>query len=828
MTIKTTITIFLVFQTIHLVAYNIIPFWNEDFSSGQFPIGWQAIDTAPNNPNVWKHCSDFNECPPVSFDDFGIFPNFRFQSESMENGFVYLEPHTFGGTHSSSLTTNAIDCSSSNQVFLSFNTFIVGQFGNLESKAIVEVRKGSFGDWTPFTVFPNLNAQKIEHNQMADAFNAKWINSYNGQNIILDITQVAAGESEVYIRWRWDWNDEDELFWLIDDVNLLDENPLYENTIWGMAPNEGDFTGGLNGWVVPFVFNCSWVWSSNGLLDTQDGDTLADLYNCSCTASDGAMVMDALCNYPDQTPSLTELISPNIDLSFADPNKRKGVRFTQAGLIGNNAGNNLPLTSLMVSIDGGMNFIDTVFLNLSQPFQKPFCNTETIPLPLEANAAEKLVFKFVFSGNSYFWIIDDVRVVELNEFDLQISEDFFAVAPNYSITASMIEPMEFIAEVKNVGNARQESVNLYVEIFNDFTHEPVFRDTAFIGIVEPGEASDAIVFPKNFVPSQGFAYTGYYIVTSENEDEFTRDNIATFQFKTTGNILSKIKDRFSISSGFAPESQNVRYEIGNCFFIPPGANLEAKSVTFALANAEYVADEPTNVRVNLFQWKNDLGTGDANGDYLANETEYQKVAEETYTLADNTLLMWDTINVPFSSPITLEDSSYYFATIDYYDPAIFNGQLTPFFISGSEEINYNAMFYQSDLTELPRYVSMLRLFGSSDFQVNGWGLMRVPFVQLNVDFLTSTIDPQEDPISVNLYPNPTSGQIYLGLSGDQIRGEIAYEIYDICGRLVTARQNVLGYVSHLPIDVSQLGNGLFTLRVIIGSQTKTKLFVKTN
>ncbi|MEZ4953416.1 MAG: T9SS type A sorting domain-containing protein [Saprospiraceae bacterium] len=828
MTIKTTVTFILLLQTFQMGAHNIVPFWKEDFSTGQLPFGWQSVDSGPNNPTLWKHCNDFNECPPISFEDLGVFPKFRFHSESMDNGFVYIEPHSFGGTHSSTLTTNAIDCSSNDQVFLTFNTYIVGQFNNLETKAIVEVRKGNLGNWTTFTVFPNLNPQKVEHNPMAEAFDAKWIDSYNGQSIILDISQVAAGESEVYIRWRWDWNDEDELFWLIDDVNLLDENPLNENAIWGMAPTEGDFLGGLNGWTVPFVFNCSWVWSENGLLDTQDNDTLADLYNCSCTASDGAMVMDALCNFPDPTPSLTELISPVINLSSADPNKRKGVRFTQAGLIGNNAGNDLPLTSLMVSIDGGLNFIDTVFLNLTEPFQKPFCKTKTVPLPWEANIADELVFKFVFSGNSYFWIIDDVRVVELYENDLQVSEDFFAVAPNYSIAASMIEPMEFIAEVKNVGNARQEVTNLFVEIFNDFNHESVFKDTLFIGVLEPGEASETIAFSKKFIPKQGFAYTGYYTVLSENVDENKRDNMASFQFKTTGNVLSKNIDRFSISSGFTPESQNLRYEIGNCFFIPPNTNLEAVAVTFALANAKQIADEPTNVRINLYQWKNVAGTGDINGDYLANDNEYVKLAEETYTLADNTLLMWDTINVTFSSPVTLDDSCYYFATVEYYDPAIFNGHVIPFFISGSEEINYNAMFYQSESTELPRYVSMLRLFGSPDFQVNGWGLMRVPFVQLKVDFSTAVNDPEEEPISFNLYPNPSAGQIYLSLADDQNRGKIAYEIYDICGRLVLARQNVMGYVSHLPIDISHLGNGLYNLRVISGSKMKNQLFVKSD
>ncbi len=828
MATKITITFLSFFICFQSTANNILPFWKEDFSIGQIPNGWQVQDSN-NNAVHWQHCEDFNLCPPVIYHDT-IYPNIRFNSASMENGFIYLAPFQSDGSHSSTLMTDAIDCSAKEQVFLTFNTHILGHFtSNLEEAAIMEVKAGMFGTWERVVVFPKFNSSYVEPDRLALSLGDTLISSFNGQQVCLDISDIAAFNDEVFIRWRWDWEGGSDYFWLLDDINLLDENPLNENAIWGMDPTEGGFAGDLNGWTVPNSFGCKWTWGEYGFIETGDLDDLADLYICSTTASDGAAALNALCN-PFPSNSLADLVSPTIDLSATTTDKKLGIRFTQAGVVGDVGNNNLPLTSIMVSIDGGQNYIDTIFLNITEPYGKPFCNTKLVTLPEEVIGADQFVFKFVFSGYRFFWMIDDVRIVELYEHDLRISEDYYAVAPNYNTPVDLIEPIGFRAEVQNVGRVDQENTSLVVEIYQDDSHQIVFSDTLFLGLLEAGSVSNDTSFGKKFLPQPGLSYSGYYKVSSENEDEYARDNIKPFQFETVGRTFSKQKDRFSINAGFNVISNDLRYEVGTCFFIPPGNGANAYSVKFALANANQISQSSTTVSVGVFlyKWKKGGNNGDANADFMANENEYEIVGEALYDINDGSLGMRDVIEVPFDFPIPLEDSTHYFATIDYFSPANINGQQFPMWISGSEEINYNAMFEESESSGQPRYVSMVQLHGESDFQVNAWGLLRIPFIQLKTQMATPTSEEPRDELSIELFPNPTSGQFYLKVPEETQHGKFAYEIYDICGRLALPRQNVEGYVSQLPIDGSQLDNGLYNLRVIFGKQTFNRLFVKVD
>ena len=822
MATKITTLIFAIFICSPLKAYFIVPFWQEDFSLGELPAGWETMDISGNEED-WKHCDDFNLCPPISFFEMEAFPNERFRSASMENGYAFIAPFQTSGSHNSALMTNAIDCSDNGQVFLTFNTFIVAHESDLETNAVIEVRQGLSGDWETFTVFPKLNNEFIEADPKLSSFDEPLIKSYNGQQVCIDISQVAAFQEEIFIRWRWDWTGGEDFFWLVDDVNLLDENPVNENAIWGMESTEGGFDGGLNGWTVPPAFGCEWEWGQHGFIDTDDLNDKADLFSCSCSAQNGVAALNALCN-PNPSFSLAELVSPTIDLSFVSLDKKLGVRFTQTGVIGNVANNDLPLTSIMVSTDGGETFIDTIFLNIVEPFQTPFCNTKLVPLPDEVIGADQFVFKFVFSGDSFFWMIDDVRVVELYENDLRISEDYFAVPPNYSMPMEMNEPIGFRSEVQNRGCLDQENVSLAVEIHQDDTHEMIFSDTVLIGALNAGEVSDIVSFDKVFLPDPGHAYTGYYKVESGNEDEYKIDNIKSFQFKTSGNTFSKQKDRFSINGGFRAFGNEFRYEVGTCFHVPSGNSALAHSISFALANGRQLAfgDVIENVGINLYKWKEDL-----NGDLMANEDEIDTIGLSFYEVNDASLQMWDAIEVVFDSLIQLEGGAYYIAAVDYFSPVTIYGQQIPMFISASEEINYNAMFDHSETSGVPRFVSVLRTPDELDFQTNAWGLLRVPFIQINATMITDTKEEVNDQSMFSIFPNPNTGQFYLKMAGETHLDKFAYEIYDICGRLALPRQNVEGYVSQLPIDASQLGNGLYNLRVVFGDQAVNQLFLKT-
>lgn len=81
-----------------------------------------------------------------------------------------------------------------------------------------------------------------------------------------------------------------------------------------------------------------------------------------------------------------------------------------------------------------------------------------------------------------------------------------------------------------------------------------------------------------------------------------------------------------------------------------------------------------------------------------------------------------------------------------------------------------------------------------------------------------TIDGQDDR-SVILYPNPA--QDYVVVGGKEISGEIAIDIVDIQGRIVTSKELHLSS-QYLTMDVSQLSAGMYILHLRIADSILSK------
>lgn len=195
------------------------PFWSEDFSGGDIPAGWTNEDANGNNA-VWTWCGDpttgaMGGCPNI-WDD-PLNQQVPFGATTAGNGFVTVDSDAVGdvpGGHRSQLTTSAIDCSSIGEVWLNFQTHI-GVFAvDASTGAILRVSTNGT-DWTTFTLFPGLDIQE------------RW--SENPENIIIDISEVAANQSTVYL--QWDWTGDFEYFWNIDDIQLFDSNPTPANNL---------------------------------------------------------------------------------------------------------------------------------------------------------------------------------------------------------------------------------------------------------------------------------------------------------------------------------------------------------------------------------------------------------------------------------------------------------------------------------------------------------------------------------------------------------------------------------------------------------------------
>ncbi len=812
MQLKPILSVLALLLSVAAVSSTVEPFWDQHFTNG-FPAGWSTGDASGQNVG-WEFCENPVTCPPYTFA-FLTCRDKNFNSPTYDDGYMFVNSFKHGflsKPHVSYLRTAPIDCSQKQEVFVRFSTYIFTQYSDPDTGAVLRVKNGA-GEWQTFTIFPFLNSETVK----------KPI-SWNPQDVLLDISSAAAGQANVEIEWRWTVNF--EASWQIDDVELFDKNPLMDNVVWGGEPGEGDFSGGLNGWTVssPVFDTCQWKWLANPLIDFPDPDTLPDVIGCSPTYYNGVAAVNAtFCSATFGPSPFTKsaLRSPSIDLSAVSPGTKLALRFSQSVATGNAAVNELPVTSVVVSIDGGQTFIDTISANPTLPFSRGYCGMTTLNLPQAVAGNSDVRIHFIFSGDIFYWMIDDVTIVRRNDFDVRLSPQFHAVSQDYLVPASQVRPIGFFADIENIGQEPLNLVTAFATVSNDLTQEIVFRDTLHLGMLLPGEVAGDIAFEKTFTPPAAAArYRCTYWVAADEPDQDFSNNRISWKFEVTDSTYSKAAGLCQVSGYFAP-NQALLYEAGTCFFVPKGSKVAATSLSFAYKEAKDLASPPGDafLQTALYRWKTDSTYADANVDTIANSNEYELVAinEHKVKVSDNNKI----INVPIdfeNASIPLEDSTYYFVTVGYLNPVGPAGQEVPFFIGGSEEVDYTSSFWLSYQMGIPAYVSMLRLGGDDFFRANAWALRRIPFVQLHVQQITTATENRPSVVSLEVFPNPAQNFIYVNADFGGMQRQVSVEIFDICGRLVKSTTVENTFVSQLPLNVGDLSNGSYTLRVLSDHQ----------
>lgn len=785
-------------------------FWTEDFDFG-IPSDWHNDDEL-NNGIKWEHCENPFNCAPSTIPvDFLEEP--RFMSTSALNGYAFINSNG-GEAHISTLITTPINCENAlDRVVLFFETHIGFRLTPPNESAFVRV-KNTNSDWVTFNFFENLGIWADSDRE-----------SCNAERIYIDITDIAAGESEVQIEWRW--SAENDLSWAIDDIALFDYHPLEEGVVWGKKSGQGDFKDGFNDWTsVTISGDCDWYWEPVGWVGNSIFTPVPnDLKICSQTGNNGAAVF-----HPDLcfgqsgvlTPTIAELISPTIDLSNVISGEGLVLEFDQLFAEGNPIIPNQPVTSVMFSIDNGQNWLDTLNCNPQVCFGNANFENSSFrtALPPEVLGTSEFKLKFAFNGQLFFWVIDDVRILEKKPNDLKLNPDFYAIPPTAQIPNSQFEPFGLMVDLENVGNLTQTNTRILAHIENE-TGALVYGDTLNLGTFAPGQMVVNTPFDKlvDFEPIKG-KYKGYYRVESDNIDDFTADNEISWDFELTQGLFSK---EFGpcIGTGFSPTA-NFIHEVGNAFYIIDGDSLVASQVSFSLANPKQIQGK--TVFTNLYEWKEDV-----NGDFKANEEEITLLASNEYTvLEDEEGIITIDVNFDETNPCrNLEDNTFYIVSLVLGNPSAEKHLI----VSATERLNYNPSFFvanelgKGDLKSFP----MLRIGNDPDFDAFGFGLDRIPVVRLHTKKYcdeVATFDPSLPQLDVSLFPNPVSDEVFISMDEETIQQSISLEIFDNSGKIVLSRQFDNIIVKQLPVNVAFLPEGYFILRLISENGVGIKKIVK--
>ena len=324
------------------------------------------------------------------------------------------------------------------------------------------------------------------------------------------------------------------------------------------------FNGGRGMWTTKGIsaVKDTFIWNNKGISDGALGGYIID----APTADNGAMVFDAdflttggdtlkIPNGPPPYPNHRgELISPVINCSSFNSVTLKFFELYR-GLNGS--------SYVSYSTDGGNSWATPIEVNEdNQPNQITLAGKFLkLDLPQLIGKAQARI-KFIFDGDFYAWIIDDVKLLGKSQFDLGLPDQQFFFPFNFATPASQIstDTSTFSADISNLGLSAAQNVKLKVSITNN-AGSYLHRDSIIIANL-PADAKDTtFFFNKNFIP--GKLPSGTYTLTYSVEgaigspiDADPTNNIRTEVFIITNDLYSK-DDGVANSSGWRGDRKSV-------------------------------------------------------------------------------------------------------------------------------------------------------------------------------------------------------------------------------------------------------------------------------
>lgn len=184
-------------------------FWKEDFSGTGIPDGWKVVALNDSSPSWFITDQPYPgspgrnyQAPPIASESRGyhlqIAPGVRVGKHINKWKKANIQPNTY-------IQTKAIDCSARKSVVLNFQqNFFWGEWelpGQVPGLIVAVSNNGK--DWKEYDV----------RNKIEPASDCP-----NPMNVELNITETAASQKTVYIRF-W-WRNMYQWYWMIDDVQL--------------------------------------------------------------------------------------------------------------------------------------------------------------------------------------------------------------------------------------------------------------------------------------------------------------------------------------------------------------------------------------------------------------------------------------------------------------------------------------------------------------------------------------------------------------------------------------------------------------------------------
>ncbi|MFB0924047.1 MAG: T9SS type A sorting domain-containing protein [Vicingaceae bacterium] len=405
---------------------------------------------------------------------------------------------------------------------------------------------------------------------------------------------------------------------------------------------------------------------------------------------------------------------------------------------------------------------------------------------------------------AYFWMVDDIQVIESPVNDLVTTKGFYGfLGVEYTrIPVSQIQPMDVSMIYNNIGTADQTGTSLGVSIElagNGNVHtanSPAFTAMSL--------TTDTLTIDSPYTPSSSFLNMDYTVtlnINSDSTDLTQSNNETTFSpFQITTGVLA-IDDHSQTpgnGGGNAAPDGTTEYEAGNQFDV---VNQDEDLYAIDLVTGP---NTPVATFIDVVIYQIDFSTTPWTYTEIWRSAGYSITATDIGVVKhfDNTLSQTaGALGVPIA---TLTAGESYFAAVhSYIDYEYGTSGTGP--SAGTPSARHSAISYPS--------------MGNPNAN-SSFGLTATPMIRLNFD-MTVGVDATDEATSFSVYPNPSNGEFTINLSGEA--KTVAIAVKNVVGQtIINKTVNVAGNTTET-ISLSDYSKGVYFLTV---DGETTKLIVE--
>lgn len=479
-------------------------------------------------------------------------------------------------------------------------------------------------------------------------------------------------------------------------------------------------------------------------------------------------------------------------------------------------------------------------VNASSVDNTPVFNLSSALIPGSDYTNVRIRFNYSNASSHYYWMIDDVAIIELPKVNVQINESFNPVftfaTPKEFIYA---DTFAFQLDLRNRGENQARIVSK-VRVYNAATFETYYEEA--VEFENIGTDVDSIVsFNGRFEPALP---VGDYIISYSTEvpgeiDYNYADNFNSFAFRVVENIYAKDDPRnTTFTSSIIREADN-RWAWGNVYYIAPVENPNVVT-SFTGSQHAFISNQqggfdPNSgdvIIVYLMEFKKEGYLGNYFEEIAENRDvwtpEHPNLTQVAYAFVDNEKLA----QIGSGNLYTIDLTEYFDPiTNEAFDPVNNPLNLNPnklyaLLIAVINSSNPNVRIATTTAID---YSVPTGLLYTNNNNFTGFTGSSIPISRmlLNIREISSTNDVITEARPVKAFPIPASDQLFMNFGFEQPT-DIEVQMIDVDGRLVTSKKHSQVLSEDIPLDVKEINTGNYILRVTSkdGIQTSKVLIIK--